>query len=265
MTAPIRPTTVLVVDDEPHARNGLARLVGELPGFVVQGACGDGTSAIRAIRTQAPDVVLLDVQMPPPDGLEVVRTLAGGAMPAVVFVTAHDRFAIQAFESNAVDYVLKPFRRERLRAALEKARDSIETKRLGEMGRRMLAAAGAARPPAPGSDGDRLVIRSLGRTEVVRVADIVWIEAAGYCVRIHTASRTHVHREALQSLAERLPADRFLRIHRSAIVNAGQIREVRVTPTQEHEIHLHDGTRIPVSRTRWSGVSGLLGTWEGRG
>ncbi len=267
MPAPPRPITVLVVDDEPHARTGLVRLLAGRPDLAVVGECGDGLSAIKAIRDLAPDLVLLDVQMPPPDGLGVVRAIGAAQMPAVIFVTAHDRFAVPAFDAHAVDYLLKPYSERRLREAIGRAQALLESRRLGDLARRLLgvleARSGSEDPGARVPD-DRIVVRSVGKTEIVRVAELVRIEASGYCVRLHTRTRSLVHREALRSLEARLPKSRFVRIHRSSIVNVEQIREVRVLSSGEHEVLLRDGYRQKVSRDRWAAVNAVLRKWQGQ-
>lgn len=253
-----QPVSVLVVDDEPPARQGLARLVAAQEGFAVAGECGDGASAIEAIRSLAPDLVLLDVQMPPPDGLGVVRAVGAEQMPAVIFVTAYEAHAVAAFEAHALDYVLKPYTARRLAEALQRARSQIETRRLGELGRRLLGVLGEVQSPST----DRIVVKSLGKTELVPVAEISRIEAAGYCVRIHTGRRVVVHREPLHALERRLPEQRFIRVHRSLLVNTRQIREARVTRSGEHQLVLQDGASVPVSRSRWPAVAALLESWR---
>lgn len=229
-------------------------MLAQLDDVTVVGQCGDGTSAIKAIRTLGPDLVLLDVQMPPPDGLDVVRAIGPENMPAVVFVTAHDRFAIAAFDAHAVDYILKPYRERRLFEAVRRARERLESRRLGERARQLLGVL----HDTGGDDRDRIVVRSIGKTEIVRIADILRIEASGYCVRLVTAARRFLHREPLHALEARLPPGRFLRVHRSAMVNLTQIREARVTAGGGHELLLRDGTRLPVSRSRWTSVNAVL-------
>lgn len=260
------PLTVLVVDDEPPARNGLVRLLAARDDVRVVGQCGDGNAAIKAIRTLAPDLVLLDVQMPPPDGFAVVRAIGPEKMPAVVFVTAHDRFAVAAFEAHAIDYVLKPFSERRLFDAIRCAREVIEARRLGDLARRLIGVLGeadrAASPGAPPDATDRIVVRSVGKAEVVLIADLLRVEAVGYYVRLFTPTRTLLHREPLHALEARLPADRFLRVHRSTLVNVTQIREARVTPKGEHELMLRDGSRVKVSRSRWAKVDAQLRKWQ---
>jgi two-component system LytT family response regulator len=257
-----RPITVLVVDDEPPARAGLMRLLAGYPEYTVVGDCGDGTSAIQAIRTLTPDLVLLDVQMPPPNGLAVVRAVGPEQMPAVIFVTAHDRFAVAAFNAHAVDYVLKPYSERLLLEAMLRARDLIESRRLGELARRLIGVLGEepGSPAAGAPREDRIVVRSVRKTEVVPVSELLRVEASGYCVRLITAGRSIVHREALGALEKRL-GGRFIRVHRSTLVNVEQIREARVRTHGEHELVLRDGSRLKVSRQRWAEVNALLRKW----
>ncbi|HEU5219905.1 MAG TPA: LytTR family DNA-binding domain-containing protein [Gemmatimonadales bacterium] len=253
-----RPITVLVVDDEPHARAGLTRMLASRPDLTVVGECGDGGSALRAIRGHKPDLVLLDVQMPPPDGLGVVRALGMSELPAVVFITAHDHFAVRAFEAHALDYLVKPFSQRRLFQAIDRVREHLDARRMGEMGRRLMQAlAETGGLPAPDA-GEPIVVKSIGKTELVPVSELIRIDAAGYCVKLHTRTGVIVHREPLYSLATRLPAGQFARVHRSAIVSIPHVREARVTATGEHELVMQDGARIPVSRSHWGEVQARL-------
>jgi two-component system, LytTR family, response regulator len=259
------PLSVLVVDDEAPARNGLTRMLAGRHDLRIVGECADGQAAIRSIRALTPDLVLLDVQMPPPDGLAVVRAIGPEKMPAVVFVTAYDRFAVAAFEAHAVDYVLKPFREHRLFEAIRRARERVESRRLGGLVERLRGVLRDTRgddPADPGRDA-RIVVRSLGKTEIVPVADLIRIEAAGYYVRLHTSGRTYLHREPLHALETRLPPGRFLRVHRSSMVNVAHIRGARITSGGEHELLLQDGARVTVSRARWAKVDRLLRAWQG--
>lgn len=261
MTASSAPLKVLVVDDELHARTGLVRMLAERSDVTVVGEARDGSSAIRAIRETTPDLILLDVQMPPPDGFGVVRAIGPDRMPPVIFVTAYDQFAVQAFETHALDYLVKPYSERRLFQALDRARASQESRRLGVLAQRLLAA--MAEPGAePAARHDRIVVKSLGKTEIVPVDDVLRVDAAGYCVKLRTRTRTIVHRESMYALAARLPSRRFARVHRSTIVNLDHIREARVTPGGEHELVLRDGSRVAVSRTRWPAVDGLLREWR---
>jgi two-component system LytT family response regulator len=253
-----RPLTVLVVDDEPHARTGLARMLAARSDLITVGECADGASAIRAIRDLHPDLVLLDVQMPAIDGLGVVRAIGPASMPAVVFITAHDHFAVRAFEAQAIDYVVKPFSRERLFQAIDRACEHRELRRMGDLGRRLVSALAETGETSSSPPAGRIVVKSVGKTELVPVAELIRVDAAGYCVKLHTRKGVIVHREPLYAIAAQLPQDRFVRVHRSAIVSLAHVREARVTASGEHELVMLDGARIPVSRTRWGEVERRL-------
>lgn len=255
-----RATSVLIVDDEPHARAGIRRILVSRADFAVVGECGDGREAVRAIIDLRPDLVLLDVQMPAPDGFGVLRAVAADRLPQVVFVTAFDDYAVRAFEAHAVDYVLKPFSDQRLLAAMERARDAIARDHLSAIGRRLLAVLDDV-DVLESNGADRIVVRSIGRTQVVPVADVAWIEASDYCVRLHTATGAIVHRESLQALERRLEG-RFVRAHRSALVQVALITEVRSAGRDEHELVLRGGHRVRVSRTRWPAVDAVLRRWQ---
>ncbi|MFN8062751.1 MAG: LytTR family DNA-binding domain-containing protein [Vicinamibacterales bacterium] len=249
MTA-VAPLRVVVVDDEPPALRGLSRLLEGRDGVEIVGQCADAASAVRVIRERRPDLVLLDVQMSPTDGFGVLRAV-GDEAPAVIFVTAHERFAVAAFEYDVLDYLLKPYSEARLEEALRRARAAVQARRMVPTAR-------------PGSQGvrDRLVVRALGRVDVVPVDEIVRIAAAGYCVTIHTGTRRLVHREPLQALEARLPADRFVRLHRATIVNVEHIRQVRTAPAGGHDVLLLDGSRHRVSRRRWTRVTRVIARWD---
>jgi two-component system LytT family response regulator len=227
---------VLVADDEPLARAGVARLVSATPGCEVVGAVGDGDAAVAAIEGLRPDVVLLDVQMPACDGFEVIRRVGPERMPKVVFVTAYEEFALRAFEVHAIDYVLKPFEDARLRSALLHARH--------------YDAAALARLVAH----DRIEVRSGSRVVLVPIAEIDWIEGASYYSMLHSGKEAHLVRESLQSLEQRLGPARFVRVHRSAIVQLDRVREFR----DGKLLVLQDGSRVPVSRARRARVRAAL-------
>jgi two-component system, LytTR family, response regulator len=258
MSVPIR---VLVVDDEPLARAGMISLLGRDPEVVVVGECGDGAQAIAGIGRLAPDLVLLDVQMPEADGFEVLRAVGADQMPAVVFVTAYDRFAVRAFEVNAVDYLLKPFDDERFSAALERAKQTVRQgpASVGEVMRRLARLLDEAPTPSPGRRLTRLIVKDQGRATFLGVDELVWIEAADYYVKLHTPGKTYLLRQTLQSLEERLDPTHFFRVHRSALVNLDRVKEVQALFKGDHVVILHDGTRLKLSRTRKDSLEALLG------
>jgi two-component system LytT family response regulator len=235
---------VLVADDEPLARAMVAGLLREDPevGQIIE--CGDGAEAVRAITEQAADIAFLDVEMPEIDGLEIASRLSAG-YPAVVFVTAFSEYAAQAFDVRAVDYVVKPFSDVRFREAVTRAKERVIERR---------ARTGGPAEKTPYLD--RLVARSVGRLVVIPVAQIVWIEAQDYYVRIHSATGRHMLRATLASLESRLDPARFMRVHRAAIVNLAWVRSV--DEAGGLQITLSTGELIPVSRARRREVEAAL-------
>jgi len=237
---------ILVVDDEAPARQRLIDLLKKDPqvGSVLEAV--NGKAAVEIIGREALDLVFLDVQMPELDGLEVIETVGAAAMPLTVFVTAYDQHAIRAFEANALDYLLKPFSDERW-DALARAKTRHDELNLREFGRsvlRMLATRSQV-----GRYLDRLVVKGGGTTRFIRVADIDWIEGAGVYANLHIAGKELLYRSALNELAGHLDPMRFIRVHRSAIVNIDSIVELQPISHGEFELVLKDGHRSRVSRT----------------
>lgn len=246
------PLRVLIVDDEMLARQRLRRLVQAEPDAEVIGECVDGRAAVTAIRSQRPDVVLLDVQMPELDGFGVLHALQGEPTPRVVFVTAYDDYAVRAFDVHAVDYVLKPVDAERFRVAFDRARQSYAhaaaADRLGQLletVRRVADAGGAGPAPAYAS---RLLVKDDGRMFFVKVADVDWIEADRNYVRLHVGSTTHTLRDRISRLEETLDPRVFARIHRSTIVNLNRIQEMQQWFSGDYVVILQNGTRLRLSR-----------------
>lgn len=235
---------VVIVDDEPLARRRLTRLLKSEPDVSVVGECGDGESAVAALGRLTPDLLLLDVRLPGMDGLAVldaVRPAAHG--PAVVFVTAYDRYAVAAFEREAVDYLLKPVDGERLRSAVARARRRLRRPGPGELARGLGALRNGISRPA-----ERLLVMTRGRGVFVRTADIEWIEAAGNAVRLHVSGALHRVRGPLTRLVDRLDPDRFRRISRSAVVNVDRVKEIEPWFHGDAVILLDSGRRIRLSR-----------------
>jgi two-component system, LytTR family, response regulator len=263
---------VVVVDDEATARAGVADLVTTDPDFEVVAMCANGLDAVEAILELTPDLVLLDVQMPRMDGFEVVRRVGPQRMPLVVFVTAYDQFALKAFEVFALDYVLKPFEDDRFHAALARAKSVLRNAEAGRFGQRLLDLINQTAPVIPRkSEADsvpptgsatppltRLVVKNDGRVTLLRVDDVDWIEAADYCVRVHTGGKTHTIRDSMSSLETRLDASKFFRTHRSAIVNLDRIHEIQPSFRGEHVVILNDRTKLPLSRARRRQLETLL-------
>jgi two-component system LytT family response regulator len=237
---------VLVVDDETPARQRITDILRHDSSVVLLEAA-DGFTAVEIIQSQKPDLVFLDVQMPEMDGLSVINAIGAECMPLTVFVTAYDQHAVRAFEANALDYLLKPFSDERFDAAMIRVKARIEERNLQEFGQRMMRMAASA----PFNEGrlDRLVVKSRGTTRFVPVTDIDWIEAAGVYVNLHIAGKEVLYRASLNDLAAKLDPMRFVRVHRSAIVNIESILHLEPIAHGEYEMVLKDGSRPRISRT----------------
>jgi two-component system LytT family response regulator len=234
---------VLIVDDERICRSGVARLLNRDPDVEIAGECANGLDAVAAIQNGKPDLVFLDVQMPEMDGFEVLRSLAPDETPRVIFVTAYDQYAIQAFEVNALDYLLKPFSDERFAGALARAKaghaNSL-TKLLGNA-------------PSP----TRFVVRTGSRARFIAVEDVDWIEAAQNYVCLHTGEETGLLRETMNALETRLRPAQFVRIHRALLVNASRIHEITSIGAGEYEL-LVGGKLLKSSRRYSRNVSALM-------
>lgn len=275
-------TRVLVVDDEPAARRGVRSVLETWPGKVVVDECRNGTEAVRAIRELDPHVVLLDVQMPGLDGFGVIREIGVERMPAVVFVTAYDEHALSAFDVAAVDYVVKPFTDERLHRAMDRALARRSERRAAEVQRQLLALLGgpwsgpvvpaavapqaAEAPPASTplpAYLTRLLVSVGTRSVVVPVDSVSWIRADDYYASVFAGGTAYLIRESLAELERRLDPREFVRVHRSAIVRLAVVRALDRPPNGRFELVLHDGTRVPVSRSRHAAVVRLLGDLKG--
>ena len=237
---------VLVVDDEPLARERLTTLLSNEPDVELVGPARDGEEAITAIHDDEPDLVFLDVQMPQMNGFDVIDAVGGDKMPLVIFDTAYDQHALKAFQVKALDYILKPFDRERFADALQRARRQIERDETGDLGRRLLALVKDLRRDQPKTD--RLVVKSGGRLFFLRMDEIDWIEAAGNYVRLHVGTTSHLLRETMNAIEGRLDAEKFFRIHRSRIVNMERIKEMQPWLNGEYAVVLRTGTRLTLSR-----------------
>lgn len=266
------PLRVLIVDDEPRARSGIRKLLEPDADIQVVEECGDGPTAVAAISTLEPDIVLLDVQMPGMNGFEVVRAVGVENMPLVIFVTAYDQFALDAFDVNAVDYLLKPFDDDRFVTAIARAKTNLRARELDNLSRRLIGllertTGGASAPKlaASASSADerssfltRLVVKNAGRVSFVPTDEIDWIEAADYYSKLHVSDEVHLLRETMQSLEARLDPNRFFRVHRSAIVNLDRVKELQPYFGRSHVVILRDGTKLKLSRARREKLATLL-------
>jgi two-component system LytT family response regulator len=247
----------LIVDDEPIARRGV-RLNLEIESDVeIIGECANGLEAVSSIQEQSPDLVFLDVQMPELDGFGVLEAIGTWHMPAVIFVTAYDQYALKAFEVHALDYLLKPFDRERFLKALQHARDQIKRKSIDDVSNRLRALLDDIKGTQ--KHIERLVIKSAGRIYFLNVEEIDWMEAAGNYVRLHVGRDSHLLRETVNSLESKLDPDKFLRIRRSTIVNIKRIKELHPMFNGEYAILLKTGTELISSRRYRKNLNAILG------
>jgi two-component system LytT family response regulator len=256
---------VLVVDDEPLGRQRVLDLL-DAADVEVVGTAADGVQAVESIRALRPDVVFLDVQMPRMSGLEVVREVGPAVMPVTVFVTAFDQFAIKAFDLSAIDYLVKPFRDERFREALRRARERAQSKNVVRLHEQLLALlqSGSASASPVATDAtpkylDRIAVQMRGKVRVVRVAQIDYITASGPYVDLHVDTHRFVIRESLQNLSEKLDPAMFLRIHRSTIVRLDLIETLLRHEGSEYEVQLKNGIRLRVGRSRLEALEKRLG------
>lgn len=238
---------IVLVDDEELARDRLRRLVASEPEVEIVAECADGGGAVEAVRQHAPDLLLLDVQMPGMDGFEVLRALGPERLPAVIFVTAFDVHAVRAFEARALDYLLKPTTRVRLHEALTRAREQLLARpnhAISQAVRELLAereaTAGRVR---------RFAVRHGERLTFVATEEIDWVEAAGNYVILHTGKETHILRETMNALEAQLPSEAFLRVSRSAIVHLCRVKELQAVAPGEHVAVLASGQRVAMTRS----------------
>jgi two-component system, LytTR family, response regulator len=247
----------LIVDDEPHARARVRELLGGQADVMVTGECGNGREAIAAIRRDRPDLVFLDVQMPGIGGFGVLEALEPAQAPAVVFVTAFDEFAVRAFEVHALDYLLKPFDGPRFLRSLERARDAVRRRRAGQLDDRLAGL--LARLDTGDRYLRRVLVKAGSRTVLLRTEEIDWLESAANYVRVHVGRERHLLRETMTALEDKLDPDRFVRIHRSTIVNLDRVRELEPYFHGDYVLRLADGTRLTLSRSYRDRVQERLG------
>jgi two-component system LytT family response regulator len=250
----------LIVDDELPARRRLLALVRNRPEIDVVGSGSDGREAVGLIHEHRPHLLFLDIQMPGLDGFEVLRALPAALTPTTVFVTAYDRYAVTAFEAHALDYLLKPFSDERFESALERAVTSIRTFTAAER-RLQVESVIEERAAVNTRSGhlDRVVLKYGGRVVLLNVDEIDWIGAAGIYLELHAGTATHLYRSSLTALLERLDPSRFVRIHRSVVINTDRIKELRPRGHSDYTVVLRDGRMVPLSRAYRAHLEGWLG------
>ena len=259
-----RKIRALIVDDESLAREVLLVMLGEDPEIEVIAECRNGREAVAMIRDESPDIVFLDIQMPEMDGFQVIEEIGAAQMPVTVFVTAYDKHALRAFEAHALDYLLKPFDHDRFNTALQRAKTFVRQQKLGEISESLFAVlqdmklktsestADADRTKPESAAGkepiDRVVIKSGGRIYFLKTEEIDWVEGAGDYLSLHSGSQTHLIRETMSNFHAKLDAKKFLRIHRSTIVNIERIKDIRPLFKGEYVITLTGGARLKSSR-----------------
>lgn len=236
----------MIIDDEPLARERVKRFLRDEDEIEIIGECSNGVDAVGAIKEKKPDLVFLDIQMPEKNGFEVIRSLSGKYLPTVVFVTAYDQYALQAFDVHALDYLLKPFTRERLHRAVMRAREQIDGKRFGRIDERLTSLIADLKTEKKYLE--RLVIKTTGRVFFLKSDEIDWIEAAGNYVKLHVGRETHMIRETMNGIETKLDPDRFLRIHRSTVVHIDRIKELHPMFSGDYAVILRDGTELALSR-----------------
>jgi two-component system LytT family response regulator len=269
MSGASRSLGVLIVDDEPLARQRLEDLLAHEVDVEVVGTAENGAIAVEKIRSLRPDLVFLDVQMPGLTGLDVIREIGVEKMPPTIFVTAFDRHAVDAFDLAALDYLVKPFDDERFEQAFRRARHAIELEHVNELKSQLLAvlqgipdsvAVSRESSPRPGeSHLERIAVESKGKVQFVSVSDIDYIVASGPYAELHTAERSYLIRESMQTLEDRLDPAVFLRIHRSIIVRLSLVETLHKSAGGEYEVQLKGGRRLKVSRSRREILEARLG------
>jgi two-component system LytT family response regulator len=253
------PIRVLVVDDEPLAREKIRVMVADDPEIRVVAECSNGVEAVEAVQTMRPDLILLDVQMPEVGGFDVLEALKGEELPPVIFITAYDHYAVRAFEYHALDYLLKPFDRERFRTAIDRAKRQI--RREDGNGNGIDARILALLEQMHGQQrySERIVVKTGGRVFFLNTDEIDWIEAEGNYVSIHTGKKAYLLRETISSFETQLDPRQFVRIHRSSIVRLDRVKELQPWSHGEYHVILEDGTRLTLSRSYREKLQAALG------
>jgi two-component system LytT family response regulator len=243
----MKKVRTLIIDDEPLAREGVRMMLEDDPDIHIIGECADGREAVREIIGQTPDLIFLDVQMPEMTGFDVLAEVGAELIPAVIFVTAYDKYALEAFEVHALDYLLKPFTRQRFVKALERAKARLSHTSSESINHRLAALLQDLKPGEKYLE--RVVIKEAGRLSFLSVEEIDWVEAADTYVRLHVGGKSHLIRGTMGGLEARLDPARFLRVHRSTIINVNRIKELHPLFHGEYVITLQDGTKLNSGRS----------------
>ncbi|MCG8307252.1 MAG: response regulator [Cytophagales bacterium] len=263
------PIKTIIVDDEVEAREGIRLLLEEDPDIEILGLCKNGIEAIDMINDHEVDLVFLDIQMPVVSGFEVVRSIPGARLPYIIFITAYDQYAIKAFEVHATDYILKPFTDDRFRKGLTRTKQLIiQQKTLQRQEKSIFIADQFAQRDNPndkrlisnesGKDESRLIVKERGLVKFIPIAEVIWIEAFDYYVKIHLWNQFHLIRESMKKLESKLPANQFTRIHKSSIINKLFIKEIRTAASSDLLITLTNGKKLKVGRTYREMIKVLL-------
>ncbi|MEP6921250.1 MAG: LytTR family DNA-binding domain-containing protein [bacterium] len=245
----------LIVDDEPLARRNIRLLLEQDPQIEILDECPNGREAVKAIKNFAPDLIFLDIQMPEMDGFDVLAKVGAEQIQSIIFVTAFDQYALKAFEVHALDYLLKPFDDARFKVALQKAKSQIEQQELNKLSKKLLALLADRESKAEQSNSPktyltRLMVKLANRVVLLKVNDIDWIEADGNYAKLHVGRKSHLLREKMHDLELQLDPERFVRIHRSAIVNLDRIKEMHPHFNGDYIVVLEDGVQLKLSRSR---------------
>ena len=240
---------VIVVDDEPLAREGVTLRLAKEPDVQVVAECGNGRDAIDQIAALNPDLVFLDIKMPQITGFDVIRAVGVERMPPVIFLTAYDEFAVEAFQVNAMDYLLKPINNQLFSESLSRVRQEIQKNRVAQHSQQLSKLLEDIQTAAPEAESERLVIRSHGHVHFLRPREIQWVAAEGDYIKIHTESRSHLVRDTMRNMEQRLLEHGFQRVHRSVIVNLELVEELLASDGGDYEVVIKDGTRLKVGRS----------------
>jgi two-component system LytT family response regulator len=263
MSAKTKKIKTLIVDDEPLARQTIKDLLVDDPEIEIIGECSSGPEAVNFIRQQSPDLLFLDIQMPGMNGFETLAKIEYERIPAIIFVTAFDQYALKAFDVHALDYLLKPFTDKRFKESLRQAKTNVELRELNRLSQSLLALladrAGSETSPVKRETFlKRFMIRAGGKVAFIKTSDVDWISADDYYIKVHVAGKSHLLRISMNELEEKLDPRTFLRIHRSTIVNLERVKELHQNPNGEYVAVLKDGTQLKLSRNRRERLEVLL-------